>query len=124
MGYPVAERNSFLTAQIAGTMQIALWTVAPNDEGVGGTEVTGGGYARVLHSAWNVAANGLRTNNGEIDFGDPSADWGTIVAITHHTNPGGVQKSVTADISQVIQASANSVKILDTALIAKFTTTP
>jgi hypothetical protein len=120
MGYPVADRNAFLTAQITGSLDVALFTVAPDDEGAGGTEVTGGGYARVAHSAWNTAAAGIRTNNGEIDFGDPSADWGTVVAVGLYD--GATFKGVSTSFSTPILTAVTSVKIADTAAEFKFLT--
>jgi hypothetical protein len=123
MGYPTADRNAFLTSQITGTLYIGLWTVAPDDDGVGGTEVAEASYSRVAHSAWNTAAAGSRTNNGDIDFGDPLTDWGTIVAVTAHTAiTGGTQKAVSTAISETVVSSVNSVKILDTTLNFQFNT--
>jgi len=64
---------------------LALFTVAPDDAG-GGTEVTGGSYARVaiaqLDANWNPpsAGDGLTDNASDIVFPAPTADWGTIVA--------------------------------------------
>ena len=120
MGYPTADRNAFLDAQITGALDVALFTTAPDDDGTGGVEVSGGGYARVSHSAWTSAANGLKSNSGEIDFGDPTADWGTVVAIAVFS--GATQKAVTSNISQAIVSSVNSVKILDGALEFDFLT--
>lgn len=62
---------------------IALFTAAPNDAG-GGTEVSGGGYARVarapLDANWAAPSggNGQTSNVAAIDFGTASANWGTI----------------------------------------------
>jgi hypothetical protein len=62
---------------------IALFTAAPNDAG-GGTEVSGGGYARVarapLDANWAAPSggNGQTSNVAVIDFGTASANWGTI----------------------------------------------
>ena len=66
---------------------IALFTVAPNKEtGAGGTEVTGGAYARVnvppLDANWDAVANGGDTaNTNVVTFPAPSgANWGVVVA--------------------------------------------
>jgi hypothetical protein len=62
---------------------IALFTAAPNDAG-GGTEVSGGGYARVsrapLDANWAATSggNGVTSNVAALDFGTASANWGTI----------------------------------------------
>jgi len=118
MGYPVAARNSFLDAHITGALTVALYTSAPNDEGVGGTEVTDGSYARVSHSSWNAAAAGVLTNNGIIDFGDPTADWGTIVAAG--VWDGATFKGVSTAFSTAVGSSATSVTIASGALSFNF----
>ena len=76
------------------TVYVALYTVAPSDTG-GGTEVTGGSYARVAvfsslanwagtQSAGSTTAStgtgGTTSNNGVVTFPTPSASWGTVVA--------------------------------------------
>ena len=56
---------------------VALFTAAPNDGG-GGTEVTGGSYARQT-AAFSAASSGATSNSANIDFtGMPAA---TTVAI-------------------------------------------
>lgn len=45
---------------------VALYTAAPSDTG-GGTEVTGGSYARQA-AAFDAAASGATQNSGNIDF--------------------------------------------------------
>lgn len=68
---------------LAATVYVALFTVAPSDAG-GGTEVTGGSYARVAvtNNATNfpAAAGGSKSNGTEITFVEATASWGTIVA--------------------------------------------
>lgn len=67
---------------------IALFTAAPSDSG-GGTEVTGGSYARqqVNNNGgaapdWNLAVvdgvGYLVDNNDAITFPQATADWGTV----------------------------------------------
>jgi hypothetical protein len=64
---------------------VGLFTAAPTDAG-GGTEVSGGSYARVqvaqADAQWNApsAGNGLFSNVNDITFPAPTANWGTIVA--------------------------------------------
>ena len=56
---------------------VALFTVAPSDAG-GGTEVTGGSYARQI-ATFSAASSGATSNDSNIDFtGMPAA---TTVAI-------------------------------------------
>ena len=74
--------GSFTKPTVLG---VALFTVTPSDSG-GGTEVTGGSYARVdvppLDANWTGASatSGLTDNAAAITFPTPSANWGTIVA--------------------------------------------
>lgn len=63
---------------------IALYTAAPGESG-GGTEVSGGAYARVsnppLDANWAATSggNGQTSNVGELTFPAPSgANWGTV----------------------------------------------
>lgn len=75
----------FRTASFAKPTQlnVALYTAAPSDAG-GGTEVSGGGYARVnvppLDANWSAASatDGVTDNVADITFPTPSGNWGTI----------------------------------------------
>lgn len=59
------------------TVYVALYTSAPNDAG-GGTQVTGGSYARQT-AAFDAAASGATQNTANIDFvGMPAC---TVTAI-------------------------------------------
>lgn len=74
-------------------LYVALFTAAPSDSG-GGTEVTGGAYARVnlAPSTTNWAATngattttnpssgttGTTSNNSVVTFPTPTANWGTV----------------------------------------------
>ena len=70
---------------VSGSVYVALFTAAPSDSG-GGTEVTGGSYARVAVSratgSWAAPADNSgaqRTSNvGAITFPSPTANWGTV----------------------------------------------
>jgi hypothetical protein len=74
------------------TIHVALHTAAPT-ESTGGTEVTGGSYARVAvasslanwagtQAAGSTTASsgntGTTSNNGAVTFPAPTANWGTI----------------------------------------------
>ncbi len=63
---------------------LALYTVAPTDAG-GGTEVTGGDYARleVANNDTNfpAAVAGVKTNGTQIVFAQATASWGTVIAV-------------------------------------------
>lgn len=64
-------------------VHIALFTVSPNDAG-GGTEVTGGAYARLQRATttanFTLTGNTL-TNAAVLAWADATAAWGTVVAV-------------------------------------------
>lgn len=77
------------------TVYISLHTAAPSDA-TGGTEVSGGSYARVAVASslanWagtqaaasttaSSGTSGTTSNNGTITFPAPTANWGTITHI-------------------------------------------
>lgn len=59
---------------------IGLYTVAPTDAG-GGTEVSGGSYARTVMNAWDTASGGATANTNAVTFPTATANWGTVVAV-------------------------------------------
>ena len=74
------------------TVYVGLFAAAPSDAG-GGTEVTGGSYARVAVSSslanWagtqaaastvaSSGTSGTTSNNAAITFPAPTANWGTV----------------------------------------------
>lgn len=74
------------------TIYVALFTAAPSDAG-GGTEVSGGGYARqavssslanwagtqaALSTTASTGTNGTTSNNNPVSFGTTSGSWGTV----------------------------------------------
>jgi len=65
------------------TVYVALYTVAPTDAG-GGTEVSGGDYARVAvtnnDTNFPAASSGAKANGTEITFPTATASWGEVVA--------------------------------------------
>jgi len=58
---------------------IALYSVAPTAAG-GGTELTGGGYARIVSDTWSASAAGATSNPGAITFAAATGDWSAAVA--------------------------------------------
>lgn len=61
----------------------ALYTVSPTDAG-GGTEVTGGSYARVQKATGSThfqRAGNQVTNKTIVTFPTSTAPWGTVVAV-------------------------------------------
>lgn len=87
----------FRTATFAKptVIAIALFTAAPGETG-GGTEVSGGSYARVQRNPsdanWTAASatDGLTDNAASLDFPTPTANWGVVshVAILDATSGG------------------------------------
>ncbi|MER8924336.1 hypothetical protein [Mesorhizobium sp. M0859] len=61
------------------TIYLALYTAAPTDAG-GGTQVTGGGYARKAVT-FGAAAGGAMANTNLIDFLATGANFGTITHV-------------------------------------------
>jgi hypothetical protein len=112
MGMPVSERNTILDNYITGTYYVALWTTVPDDDGVGGVEVSGGGYARKAHSSWMAASNAIKKNNGDITFAEATGSWGTVIGVTLMTAlTGGVQKLVNDSVINQVVGSGNVVEI-------------
>jgi hypothetical protein len=86
--------TAIATMPALNNLYVALFTVTPSDSG-GGTEVTGGSYARVTVAStlanWagtqstgsttaSTGTGGATSNNAAITFPAPTADWGTVVA--------------------------------------------
>lgn len=84
-----------VTYTFPATLYVALYKVAPSSADAGGTEVSGGSYARVAitpsltslsgtQSAGSTTASsgvaGRSSNNAAIVFPAPTANWGTVVA--------------------------------------------
>ena len=64
---------------------VALYTAAPNDAG-GGTEVSGGSYARQAiatgaSSGWDAASGGATANTATVTFPTATASWGTVTHV-------------------------------------------
>lgn len=63
------------------TVYLALFTAAPTESG-GGTEVSGGSYARlaITNNSTNfpAASGGSKSNGTAITLGPASAGWGTV----------------------------------------------
>lgn len=67
-------RNTAFTSPAA--VYMALFTVAPTDAG-GGTEVTGGSYARAAIT-FGAAADGAIANSAACTMPTATAGWGTV----------------------------------------------
>lgn len=84
------------------TLYVSLFTAAPTDAG-GGTECTGGSYARVAVTAnttnFPVASGGAVANGTTITFPTATADWGTCVAFGIHDAASAGNLLVWADLT-------------------------
>ena len=60
-----------------GTLYVGLFTAAPSDTG-GGTEVSGGSYARKSMPAMTVSGTTQATNGAAVEFVTATGSWGTI----------------------------------------------
>lgn len=69
------QATTLLTTTPLTNVYLALFTVAPTDAG-GGTEVSGGSYARVdSKGKWAVPASGSVSTNAVVTFPTATADW-------------------------------------------------
>src|SRR5260370_4126268 len=80
--------TTFLAAP--ATTYVALFTTAPtSDAGTGGTEVSGGAYARqpiTSSTGWSAISGGATvagqiSNGAVITFPTPTASWRTLIAV-------------------------------------------
>jgi hypothetical protein len=87
------------------TTYFALMTAMPSASG-GGTEVTGGSYARVAvtnnSTNWPASVNGVKSNGTAVTWPTPSADWGNVVGIAEYDASSGGNLLTFADLSPVV----------------------
>lgn len=71
------------TAYAEPTVYVGLYTTVPTmPAGTGGTEVSGGSYARVeLTGNTAAAASGSAASSADLNFATATASWGTIAGI-------------------------------------------
>lgn len=89
-GFTDATEAAILNAYVRGTAPtlpagtfLGFFSVAPNDDGSGGTELTGNGYARtdVRAAFGNAATAGTISNSVAIVAPTASGAWSAVVAI-------------------------------------------
>lgn len=104
-------------------LYVSLFTVSPTAAG-GGTEVSGGAYARkaVTFSGaggGGAAANGQVTNVADVVFDTATADWGTVVAFAIHDalTSGNMLYFASLAASRLIQTN-DAVKFPATTIVA------
>ena len=86
-----------------GTMYLALFTAAPGETG-GGTEVSGGGYARQT-VAFTTAGN-TTSNTAAVEYPTASANYGTVTHV-------GIYDALTAG-NLMAYAALTSSKVIET----------
>jgi len=102
-------------------LYVALMTTAPTLANTGGVEVStsGTGYARVAinnSGGWNgpSGVNLEYSNANDITFGSPTANWGTIVAVSLYdaATGGNLIFSATLNASKTVSSGDGAPKIL------------
>jgi hypothetical protein len=71
------------TSYTMPTVYLGLYTTNPTmPAGTGGTEVSGGSYARVaLAGDWAAASAESKATNADVTFATATADWGAITGV-------------------------------------------
>jgi hypothetical protein len=104
------------------TIFVALFTVAPTSftAGTGGTEVTGGGYARasVTNNTTNfpsISGNTrVKTTGANITFATPTADWGTVTAFAFYDASSGGNYLAGGDLTASKTINAGDTVVFNT----------
>ncbi len=106
------------------TIYVALFTATPSDSG-GGTEVTGGSYARasITNNTTNFpnASGGSKSNGTKITFATSTASWGTVThfALFDASTAGNMlyfgalDNPQTIGINNIFQLTAGSLVITE-----------
>jgi len=113
--------GSFTKPTVLG---VALFTAAPGEAG-GGTEVTGGSYARVdnppLDANWSATAagDGETDNVADIVFPAPTANWGNVshMAILDATTAGNMLIYDTLGTTKTVNSGDPAPKFSAAALV-------
>lgn len=115
----ILEHMTGKTAWAKPSIWIALYTTVPAETG-SGTEVTGGGYARIATTAsdWTTATNGQIANAVNFEWSIASANWGTVagIALVDAATGGNVIMRGPAVSSKLIE-SGDTFRILAGSLI-------
>lgn len=94
--------DSIFGAGSPATWYIGLYSDMPLDDGSGGTEITGGSYARksTTNNATNYpnASSRQKANGVAFTFATATADWGSIVGIGFFTASSGGTPQYKADL--------------------------
>jgi len=118
--YFLNSNGEFSTTSPAN-VYVALYTAAPSDSG-GGTEVSGGSYARVDTGAFTAMTgitDGQTENTTEIAFTQATASWGEVTSIGLHDHisagnllyHGTLTANKTVDIDDTFKIAAGDLVI-------------
>ena len=86
-------------------LYVALYTSDPGDSD-SGTEVSGGGYARVSVS-FGAASNGTSSNSAAVEFPTATSSWGTIVSVGIRDAATGGNLLFYGSLTQSVSIGAN-----------------
>jgi hypothetical protein len=83
-----------------------------------GSELSGDGYARVQHEAWNAATGGQATNDGDITFPAATDDWTQAdhVAVFDAETTGNMLAAGPLETAKTVQ-NGDTAKFADTELV-------
>lgn len=106
MAIDTALANSNLTSNLTGTHYIALFDGDPTS---GGSELTGGGYARQAVT-FGTPANKKTSNTNKVTFPIATSDWSWTYVAIYTASSGGTlkyydvhEKSVKANSQAIYQ---------------------
>lgn len=92
------------------SLYVGLFTAAPG-EGGGGTEVSGGGYARVRLTA-SPASSGSASNASTLTFPRATANWGIVTHVGVFDAQTGGNLLVYGALSTSVQVLTNDVVVI------------
>lgn len=114
----ILDHINLVTAWTPTTpLKVALYTVTPTETG-GGTEVSGGSYART-NVTFAAASAGSASNSADVTFPTATASWGTVAAVAifdSHATPkmiwyGPLTASKTIDTGDVFKIPSGSLTL-------------
>jgi hypothetical protein len=105
--YDTTARNVMLDALAAVCVRVALHSGDPGAANTAANELSGGGYARGT-LAWNAAASGEATLNGNVDI---SIEAGDTVAWVSFWNSAGTVRYLKKDVTDEAFGGAGTYRL-------------
>lgn len=101
------------------TLHVALFNVAPGEDGTGGTEVTASGTAYARQTGAFSVTTGTASNSGAIEYPTATATYGSVVAMgIYDASTGGnllaygtLTTAKTVSTGDVIRFNASAIDI-------------